>query len=261
MGKYSMVIMNVGSPSLTRAEKQIEWIETHSFDIIILTEYSANKASLLFEKFFSSCGYSNYFNLKGKDRGVLIAHKNKIHEHTVHSVGIKLDDRLVHIQINIHSFMFQIIGIYVPPNDKNKNTRKKGFVNKVKDYLCLYDVEKPILLCGDFNTVTREHIPKYTTFREWEYNFFEYLDHINLFDIDIIKNNAQMAYSWFGNAGNKYKYDYCYGSKKMCDLISKITYNCETIQLKLSDHAAIEVLINSNENELDISGGLSYEGF
>lgn len=227
---YKIFCLNIGNPSIERAKKQMEWLENNEYDTLILTEYKKSSGGIFIKETLLKSNYLVFENLKTKNEyGVLIATKNKDFVEKRLEIDF-LPERLVFIKNKVLSIM----GVYVPANDKNKEIRKKTFIENLLLSIKKY---KPSIICGDFNTIFRTHIPKYKQFKEWEYEFMDNLKKLGYED-----KSRENDYSWFGRNGNNYKYDYFFVLK-----IRKINYNVlyskETIKLKLTDHAILKVNI------------------
>ncbi|MGL4868090.1 MAG: hypothetical protein ACRC4S_05530, partial [Cetobacterium sp.] len=174
--KYSVKCVNIGNPSIDRAKLQLEWILDKEWDILVLTEFKNSKGGVFIKNSLSSRGIEVFDNLlNSKDYGVLIVCKAKGFKKVKTSLLEVLNERIVYIE-NKH---LSIMGVYVPSNDKNKLVRKKPFIENV---IKLLDKTPPDILCGDFNTITREHLPKYKTFKEWEYQFMDNILKMNYLD-------------------------------------------------------------------------------
>ena len=224
---YKIACLNIGNPSLERAKVQVEWLLEQKKDILVLTEYKKGNGGLLIQKKLLEEGYKVFENLKtSKEYGVLIAIKNiKANELKINISN--LPERVIYIK----SDKISLMGIYVPANDKNKEIRKRPFIEEL-----LLNIKKfkPSIICGDFNTISRTHIPKYKTFKEWEYLFMD-----QILELGYKEKSKDNDYSWIGRTGNTYKYDYIFINKEI-KIIDSISYNEETIKLKLTDHSIVE---------------------
>ncbi len=231
--------LNIGNPSVERARKQLNWIlNKENYDIIILTEVKRSLGCALIESELRSVGYTVYTDIEIKEYGVLFATKHKCNIMEMRDIDINLSNRMIVANIRIKNEIINIIGIYVPSNDKRKNERKKIFLESVISFLSQFNSSDKIILCGDFNTVMRNHMPKYSMFRSWEYLFFDEIDKLGLIDsYESLYKNKQV-YSWFGKNGNAYKYDYIFISNNLNKNLKDAIYLRDTIENKLSDHSA-----------------------
>lgn len=229
--RYNIICVNIGNPSIDRAKLQLEWLLKKEWDILVLTEFKKSKGGIFLEESMISCEMETFHNLlNAKDYGVLIISRVKGLKKIETTLLENFNERVVLIE----NKEISIMGIYVPSNDKNKLIRKKPFV---EDIIKILDEKKPTILCGDFNTVTKEHVPKYKTFKEWEYNFMD-----NILRRGYIDKSKVTDYSWFGRTGNKYKYDYLFHKEDKV-ILESLNYNSDLIELKLTDHCIINGII------------------
>lgn len=228
---YNIICVNIANPSIDRAKLQLEWILKKEWDILVLTEFKKSKGGIFLEESMVAYEMETFDNLlNSKDYGVLIISRIKGFKKIKTSSLENFNERVVLIE----NKEISIMGIYVPSNDKNKLIRKKPFVENIINIL---DEKKPIILCGDFNTVTKEHIPKYKTFKEWEYNFMNSIVEMGYGD----KSKAT-DYSWFGRTGNKYKYDYLFYKEDKV-ILESLNYNSDLIESKLTDHCVVNGVV------------------
>lgn len=228
---YNIICVNIANPSIDRAKLQLEWILKKEWDILVLTEFKKSKGGIFLEESMVSYEMETFDNLlNAKDYGVLIISRIKGFKKIKISSLENFNERVVLIE----NKEISIMGIYVPSNDKNKLIRKKPFVENI---ISILDEKKPIILCGDFNTVTKEHIPKYKTFKEWEYNFMNSIVEMGYGDKSKVTD-----YSWFGRTGNKYKYDYLFYKEDKV-ILESLNYNSDLIESKLTDHCVVNGVI------------------
>lgn len=229
--KYNVMSINVGNPSIDRAKLQLKWILEKEWDILVLSEFKKSKGGIFIENFLNFHGVETFHNLlNSKDYGVLVASKVKGFKKIEMSLLEIFNERVVFIE----NKELSVMGIYVPSNDKNKLIRKKPFIENIIEIL---DKKSPDILCGDFNTITREHLPKYKTFKEWEYQFMDDILKMNYLDKSKVDD-----YSWFGRTGNSYKYDYMFCKEEKIKL-ERVEYNKDLIDLKLTDHCIVSGVI------------------
>lgn len=232
--------LNIGNPSIERAQAQIEWLlNDEEYEIIVLTETKKSIGCELIINKLKDNDYMIYTDKYSNDYGVIIASKLDGRRFDFLDENIPLRSRSSGITIRINDNIINVIGIYIPSNDKRKNTRKKLFMESVIESLSKFRSSDKILLCGDFNTVMRNHIPRYSMFRKWEYDFFDEIKKNGLEDVYDILYPNQQVYSWFGRTGNAYKYDYNFITNNLKENLKDVVYLNETIELKLTDHAAI----------------------
>ncbi len=152
-----------------------------------------------------------------------------------------LNSRLVSGELKINNHKIEIIGVYVPSRNNSdlKILRKKIFLEKLLNVFKNNHCYDERLFCGDLNLLEPNHIPHYSFFREWEYNFYKnVLDH-DFLDAFRKLNPKKRDYSWIGKTGDGYRYDHCFVSKKLAKHLYKSFYLHTPRTSKLSDHAAL----------------------
>lgn len=237
-----IINLNIGNPSIERAHAQVEWLFlSDKYDIIVLTETRKSVGCELIITKLKDNNYKIYTDDSSQDYGVIIAVKVEGISFDFLDENTPLRSRSSGVKISVNNNIINVVGIYVPSNDKRKNLRKKPFMEAVIKSLSKFRSTDKVLLCGDFNTVMRTHIPKYSMFRKWEYEFFDEIEKIGLEDVYDILYPNQQVYSWFGKTGNSYKYDYNFITKNLKKNLKDVVYLNETIELKLTDHAATVV--------------------
>jgi exodeoxyribonuclease-3 len=242
----SIVTLNIGNPSADRAARQIEWLNKQDFDIAVLTETKLSSGCLLIETFFSSrAGRYVYFpKSQTGDLGIMIISKFPISKiNPYYDESNRFFCRFIDLEICIQGKILGIIGLYVPSRDQSidKVIRKSEFIAGTSSYIENISSKKstPYIICGDFNIISRDHYPKYSTFKSWEYDFYDKLQNLGYVDIYKEQNEEKNEYSWVGRTGNGYRYDYIFTSESFKYESIMCTFIHETRALKLTDHSAV----------------------
>lgn len=242
MLQVSVFCWNISNPSLERAKKQAEWLIKRQENILVLTELKRSEGCLFLENFFISRGYNVIFPKPiDNDYAVMIASKLPI-ESTIFSKKMKfLNSRLASVEIDILNKKIEIISVYVPSRNasEQKILRKKLFLEKLLFVLKNNDYKGERIFCGDLNILEPNHIPHYSFFKKWEYDFYSNLKNHNLIDAFRHLNPLKKDYSWIGRTGDGYRYDHCFVSSNLSKSLSKSYYLHNPRVNKLSDHAAI----------------------
>ena len=93
------------------------------------------------------------------------------------------------------------MGVYVPSRDRSdkKILRKKSFLNSIKEFINNSNNISRVLM-GDLNILERNHIPHYSSFFEWEYDFYDDLIDKGLSLIHISCSlRSDPEFSWGGS--------------------------------------------------------------
>lgn len=252
MKKIKIATLNIGNPSLERAQKQIDWIKSTDIEIFILTETKNSKGCNEIENTLSGKKLSLFADSEDdiyhvffpksstKDLGTMIVSKFPFVKcNTIFDSENRFFSRYIDSSVQIEKNMIlNISGIYVPSRDTSpkKIERKKSFLNDAKSHI---SNNKSIdIIAGDFNIITESHKPNYSNFFQWEYDFWNNLNYIDTYDH---KSDSNYEHTWIGRTGNGYRYDYILSSKKNSNRINKRQILEEPKFLGLTDHFGIEI--------------------
>lgn len=255
--KISFLSLNIGNPSVERAKKQCDWLDKRSEDIFVLTEAKVSQGCLYIAEHFQQYGYDLFtmnssveysvFYPKSNtgDLGVMIISKYPIKK----KLSFFSDDSIYFSRqaesiILSETMQLNVMGLYVPSRDRSewKIERKKKFVEEIQKFLMNSDNNKKIIM-GDLNILERTHRPHYSTYFDWEYDFYDtiiksgYIDAFKYCSPDI------QEYSWVGRTNDGYRYDYCFISSDLEKSILKCNYVHETRNIRITDHSAITMEI------------------
>lgn len=244
-----IMTLNIGNPSILRAEKQIEWLQNRDEDIFVLTETKNSAGCSLIEAVFSGqrLDYPPFnFDVvfpksSTNDLGVMCLSKFPI-QSTQYAFenSNQYYCRYIHNEICLPEQILKTISLYVPSRNQTpeKILRKKTFIEET--ILSIKNLKHtPTIICGDFNIISHDHIPRYKTFKSWEYLFYDQL--IELGYVDAFKKCHPEAqeYSWVGRTNDGYRYDYCFVSADIQDRIVDCYFIHDTRKIKLTDHSAL----------------------
>ena len=118
--------------------------------------------------------------------------------------------------------------------------RKKSFLNSIKEFINDSNNISRVLM-GDLNILERNHIPHYSSFFEWEYDFYDDLIDKGYIDTYRHCNNEKQEYSWVGRTNDGYRYDYGFVSADLKTNILDCRYLHETRKNGLTDHSGIVI--------------------
>ena len=250
-----IMTINIGNPSLQRAQRQIEWIQESNADVIILTEVKVSAGCLLIEDSFdflstllddSSITKLHIFFPKSKtgDLGVMVLSRYPILEscscfednHCFYS-------RCADVVIDCQGEKIGILGLYVPSRNatQEKILRKSQFIKEIVQYIRTKksSIALPYIVCGDFNILERHHVPHYGNFKSWEYDFYDFFQDVGFIDAFRLKHPTNNEYSWVGRTDNGYRYDHCFLSTELAKYIDICKYIHETRKIPITDHSAL----------------------
>lgn len=251
----SFLSLNIGNPSLERAKEQCRWLEKREEDVFILTETKVSQGCEYIEEFFLQYGY-DLFSMNSSlnfdvsfpksqtgDLGVMIISKHPIKKsYNSFAKDSIFYSRELETIISINNKLISVIGLYVPSRDRsdNKILRKKSFLNDISE-LINHSNDIPRVIMGDLNIIERNHIPHYSSFFDWEYDFYDELINKGYIDTYRYCNNEKQEYSWVGRTNDGYRYDYGFVSTNLKNNIIDCRYLHETRKNGLTDHSGIVI--------------------
>jgi exodeoxyribonuclease III len=235
--------LNIGGPSEIRASRLIDYLASIDADVLVLTETRDNRGTSLLLDWCRDTGY----NVRAEqsmavgERGVAVAHRLP-RSSPAQSRTVDLSHRLAAVEV-LASPDFMMVGAYVPSRDASatKIARKQTFLKQMQASLESWIRGRPVLFLGDLNIVSREHEPRYSSFRSWEYDAFEEFAALGLVDLFAQQNPGIQAHSWIGRTGDGYRYDYAFSSTCLASRVSSCEYLHEPRISGLSDHAGLLV--------------------
>lgn len=251
----SFLFLNVGNPSLERAKKQCRWLEKREEDVFVLTETKVSQGCAYIEEFFLQYGY-DLFSMNSSlnfdvsfpksqtgDLGVMIVSKYPIKKNSNFFAADSIFySRQLETIISVNDKIISVMGLYVPSRDRSdkKILRKKSFLNSIKEFINDSNNISRVLM-GDLNILERNHIPHYSSFFEWEYDFYDDLIDKGYIDTYRHCNNEKQEYSWVGRTNDGYRYDYGFVSADLKTNILDCRYLHETRKNGLTDHSGIVI--------------------
>lgn len=235
---------NIGNPSRERGMRQVNWVAAANPDIITLTEAKSSEGCVYIRERLESLGYDVFFpGALQTEYCVIVASKGM----PVREWKLKIDflaHRVISIVCDTYLGEISFIGVYVP----SRGPREKRNLNKIKfqDQMIelLKDLSKTsrinnLLVGGDLNVVESNHVPHYSVFGEWEYDFYRSFAKTGLVDAYRLRHPDTHEYSWFGKKGDGYRFDHFFISRELSRYIVRCSYIHTPRIRKLSDHSAM----------------------
>lgn len=242
-GDLTVLNWNISNPSFQRARQQIRWITDMDADVIILTEAKLSQGSQFLRDELELYGYRVFFP-EPDNNGYCTLVATKDSSSYLVQVNVEfLPCRAVFVRSS-NPIDFDVVGIYVPsrgPKQK-RNLDKRRFqyhISSLLRYFVNDNRSNGLIVGGDLNVVERNHVPYYSHFGEWEYEFYESFSSIGLVDAYRQLHPEVREYSWFGRTGNGYRFDHFFVSKHMASRIVECRYLHQARGQNLSDHSAM----------------------
>lgn len=252
---FAVLTLNIGNPSIERAERQLEWLSTRSEQLMVLTETCDSRGSRLIGERLAAAGWNVRFPRPGPgERGALVAAR------------VALDARAGDLVpflparaelTTLAGGALNVVGIYVPSRDETRARvdRKRRFLKEFTAALARR-AARPALLIGDFNVLEPSHRPRRHEFLDWEYAFYDELGARGWEDAYRILHPDRMDYSWIGPCDDGYRFDHAFVSPDLSDAVAICEYVHETRKSGLTDHSAMSVQLTgvaSKPLDVDLS--------
>jgi len=235
------VTLNVSGPSAARAERLLAFLPSLGADVLVLTETRQNRGTANLLDAYRQSGHAVFAaqSMDASERGVAVIQRAG---RPVSLTGELTEDarhRLVAAEIHATDSI-TVVGAYVPSRDASpaKIARKQRFLSQMTA-VARHWTHKRLVFLGDLNVVSRQHQPRFTAFRGWEYDALEALERQGLVDAYSLLHPGRQAHSWIGRTGAGYRYDYAFVSSALVPHLVDCEYVHETRELGLSDHAAV----------------------
>lgn len=256
-----LMTLNIGNPSIQRVKRQIEWIDQRTEDIFVLTETKVSEGCSFLEQHFGEAGatlfdigkepeFNVYFPKSTTgDLGVMVLSKFPIIKiNNCFESNNRYYARFLDVVIDHDGEHIGIIGLYVPSRDasQEKITRKKQFIVEFLQYIKERENNDscPYIVCGDLNILEKNHTPHYSTFKKWEYDFYDRFEHFGFVDAFRLLHPSENEYSWVGRTNDGYRYDHIFVSKEIQEQVIECTYIHETRKIPITDHSAMLLKIS-----------------
>lgn len=249
----SLLTVNVGAPSIDRAQRQLRWLAARREEVLVLTETKATAGSEFLAKTFAATGYSVTFPAHSPgELGVMIVSKVAT---TLDPLGAALDflpARAAGVVIETDEGPLRVAGAYVPSRDSTleKTERKKTWIEQFHKALDNTSSNAPLLLLGDLNVLEPHHQPPHRgQFAQFEYAFYTGLtERHGLADLFRHLHPNRVEHSWARRTDLGYRYDHAHGSHAVAKRLMTCDYIHETREnapdgSRLTDHSGLAVTL------------------
>ena len=249
-GELRILTLNISGPAVERAYSLADYLLTLGPEVLVLTETRANPGT---EQLLAALGEAGYGSVApgpptAGERGVAVLGR-------VPLSAIEPPPRvdLPHRLVDANAGGMRLLAVYVPSRDATqaKIERKRRFLEQLLAAVKNSAESGRVLLVGDLNVISREHEPKYSTFRTWEYDALDDLAGLDMVDVFAELHPGVQAHSWIGRTGNGYRYDYAFASRDLMGSVRECEYLHEPRESGLSDHAALLLKLTGLEQPPD----------
>jgi exodeoxyribonuclease III len=240
------VTLNVSGPSTARAGRLLEFLPSLEADVMVLTETRQNRGTAQLLGHYRDLGYAVAAaqSMDASERGVAVIQRAGRPVPLARELTAEVRHRLVASEVGANQAI-TVVGAYVPSRDASpaKIARKQRFLSQMTALARRWAHERLVFL-GDLNIVSRQHEPRFTTFRCWEYDALEALERHGLVDAYALLYPDEQVHSWIGRKGAGYRYDYAFVSAGLVPYLVDCEYVHEPRELGLSDHAAVVLTLD-----------------
>ena len=237
-GELRILTLNISGPSVERARRLADYLLDLAPDMLVLTETRARPGTEQLLATLEGTGYESVAPVPpiAGERGVAVLCRVPIGA-TVPPPSVDLPHRL----LDVEAAGMRLLAAYVPSRDASqaKIERKRRFLEQMVEVVELAAGDGRLVLIGDLNIISRDHEPRYSVFRSWEYDTFARLAGLGLVDVFAEVHPGVQAHSWIGRTGNGYRYDYAFISGDLMGSVRRCDYLHEPRERGLSDHAAL----------------------
>jgi exodeoxyribonuclease III len=140
-----------------------------------------------------------------------------------------------------------IVGVYMPSRERSARNvaKKRSFIRSFLDGLRQIPpvTRNRLLVAGDYNAVSRRHIPAHPGFIDCEYELHEELERLGFISGHELADFRNHPYSWVGRTGHGYLYDYFHLGRALHGRFRSCRYLDGTRRSGLSDHSAVSVAL------------------
>jgi exodeoxyribonuclease-3 len=253
-----ILTLNIGNPSLQRAERQLDWLTGRGEHVLVLTETAPSRGcDLIAERLSQACWEVRFPRPVEGERGVMIASRVRLAERGDDLVGY-LPARAE--RALIVGAMLEVVGLYVPSRDASvaKTERKRRFLKGVSGAL---PAAPPAgVLIGDLNIIEPAHRPPYAWFQDWEYDFYSGLLDSGWVDAYRLRSPDATEHSWVSYDGDGYRYDHVLVSAALAERVVQCGYLHETREYTLTDHSAMTLTLRlEGARHLEVEESLTAE--
>lgn len=239
--EHRLFTLNIGGPSLDRASRIADYLLQQDLEAIVLTETRPNAGTAALIDALCSWGYEASWPVPpvSGERGVALLCRST-HTSRFSRQSGDLGHRLVVKTVTMPSPV-TLVAAYVPSRDASspKIARKQRFLRELVEVLSDSAHHERTVVMGDFNVVGRDHVPRYSAFRAWEYDLIDRIGELGFVDVFASLHPGVQAHSWIGRTGDGYRYDYVFVSRDLAEAALSCEYVHEVRDARLSDHAGV----------------------
>jgi len=221
-----LISLNLRFGGQKRTPQIIDYLLSEDADLMVLTEFMMNEKGKEIIRKISQKGYNIKPSNDDGSMGSFIASKSDF-------VTKSVFDRWIEVYIPKNDLY--VLGVYVPDQP---GAEKNIFWKRILEY-AKNNIEKNVLITGDFNSCTKEDSSNGT-----EYYAKELMELEDMKYIDLWKNYSKEGsprYTWFYHSGEGFRLDYVFISPKLAASMDEIIvyHDFNVREAKISDHSSL----------------------
>ncbi|MEU6799338.1 endonuclease/exonuclease/phosphatase family protein [Nonomuraea wenchangensis] len=234
------------------------WLAARDDDVILLTETSAGPGTAWLLEQARRAGYAVINTPDDGDRGAALISRVPATAHEPDVFGqVSIPARVAAAALDTSPRTWWV-SVYVPSRDRSeaKTARKEEFIAsllKALDQLPA-EVRKHLVLGGDYNVIGGRHRPLHPGFLPFEFGLLDTLAAAGFTDAHDHCAPGGQPYSWIGRTGDGYRYDYIHTGPALTGSVRACAYLHQTREQALTDHAAVELLLDVEAARLPCDG-------
>ena len=253
--RLRLLMLNAQHSSPERARRQADWIAAREdAGIVIITEVSSGPGGDALASALTGHGYHSIVAPPSgsRDYRTILATRNAAMEAAPSCVGV-LPHRAPAATVTVGGQRAGLLGLYVPSRGprERRNEDKRAFqaavTQALPEFLARFD--GPVIVAGDLNVVEPGHQPPYPLFGNWEYDFYRAFAAAGMTDAYRACHPDDAGHSWYGRGGNGYRFDHAFITSTHARLVRDCGYLHEPRRQGLTDHAAMTLTLEPEEDE------------
>jgi exonuclease III len=244
-----VLVFNAQHSAPGRAYRQAEWIAAQeAADLVVVTEVGAGPGGAAMVAALAEHGYASVVAPEpaAADYRTVLACRGAALEPVPSGVGV-LPHRAPAATVLIGGQQVLLLGLYVPSRGpkERRNEAKRAFQAAVSAALpgLVASAQGPVIAAGDLNVVEPNHVPHHAVYGEWEYDFYRSFARAGLADAFRALHPEAAEHSWYGRAGQGYRFDHAFVTTSHSTRIGRCSYDHRPVEQGLTDHAALLLVL------------------
>lgn len=252
----TLLTLNLGAPSLERAQRQLMWLARRDDDIVVLTETKDTPGTRHLIERFTAAGYSvTHPTHAPGELGVTIISRLPTRPDPITDHLTYLPARAAGVVVDTETGPLRVLGAYAPSRDTSldKTERKQRWLEAFLDALAATHTAGHTALLGDLNVLEPDHQPAHRgQFARFEYDFYTALTtRCGLTDAYRHLHPDRVEHSWARRPELGYRYDHAHATPGLLDFTRTCGYLHETREpdrdgTRLTDHSGLAVELTLN---------------